>query len=270
MSLTKCIKSDLSTVINLSGKYDQFKRLLGDYHLFSRNYHLKNQKSAEKTNSDHRSTGHYHSSSISRPFSSSEKKQIHGNFRNCILVSQSKNIFENLAIEDWLYRYQNFDDDDSKLLLIWYNTPSIVIGRHQNPWQEINLDQCIRSNVALARRNSGGGTVYHDLNNLNICFFTNKKSYNRKRNLELIQRTIKTSFQIDLTINGKEDLVLDKTNEKVSGTASKLAYNKSYHHCTLLIDSDLNDLSKFIRKRSVGFSLELFQNLFQNYFRIFY
>lgn len=78
----------------------------------------------------------------------------------------------------------------------------------------MNLDECRRSDVNLARRNSGGGTVYHDLNNLNICFFTNKKNYNRKRNLEFIRDAIKNDFQINLNINKKEDLVLD-TGEKV-------------------------------------------------------
>lgn len=182
---------------------------------------------------------------------SSEDSVAHrpiGDFNNCVLVSSSKNIFENLAIEDWLYRHQNFDNN--QLLLLWRNAPCVVIGRHQNPWQEINIAQCTKSGVSVARRNSGGGTVYHDLNNLNICFFASKRAYNRKQNLELIRNTIQASFQIDLNINTKEDLILDQ--KKVSGTASKLAYNKSYHHCTLLVSSDLNNLSKFIRKGSVS------------------
>lgn len=206
------------------------------------------------------------SSKLHRFFSSKSKEnKIQGNFRNCVLVSKSNDIFENLAIEDWLYKYQDFENNE--LLLIWYNRPSIVIGRHQNPWQEVNLDKCLKSNVSLARRNSGGGTVFHDEKNLNICFFTSKKAYNRRRNLEYVQSTVKTSFGIDLKINAKEDLVLDRTGEKVSGTASKLAYNKSYHHCTLLIDTNLNDLSKFIRKKSVSFPARTFLELFYNFLR---
>lgn len=186
--------------------------------------------------------------SAHRPIKKLIEKPI-GDFDNCVIVSRSRNIFENLAIEDWLYRHQNFDN--TQLLLLWRNAPCVVIGRHQNPWQEIQLAQCRLSNVAVARRNSGGGTVYHDLNNLNICFFASKRAYNRKQNLELIRHTIRKHFQIDLNINPKEDLLLDE--KKVSGTASKLAYNKSYHHCTLLVRSDLNNLSKFIRKGSVSF-----------------
>lgn len=63
---------------------------------------------------------------IFKQFSSSKKETVKGNFRNCILLSQSNCIFENLAIEDWLYRHQEFDDNN--LLLLWFNKPSIVIG----------------------------------------------------------------------------------------------------------------------------------------------
>lgn len=197
----------------------------------------------------------HHQFLFNKYFSSKDNQKIKSNFKNCILISKSNSIFENLAIEDFLYRYQDFNNDNH-LLLIWFNRPSIVIGRHQNPWQEIKLKECLQSNIDIARRNSGGGTVYHDLNNLNISFFTNKLKYNRKKNLEFIKNTIKSDFKINLNINKKEDLIFDKTEEKVSGTASKLAFDKSYHHCTLLIDSNLTELSKYIRKGSVNFYLK--------------
>lgn len=43
------------------------------------------------------------------------------------------------------------------------NTPSVVIGRHQNPWLEVDVQYLEEKGINLVRRYSGGGAVYHDL-----------------------------------------------------------------------------------------------------------
>ena len=58
---------------------------------------------------------------------------------NC-LISQSTDIFENLAFEDWIY--SNLTFEYSGLLLFWRNNKCVVIGRHQNPWAECNVEAC--------------------------------------------------------------------------------------------------------------------------------
>jgi len=167
-----------------------------------------------------------------------------------VLFSKSNNIFVNLSLEDWIYR--NIDLNNKKILLLWANKPSIVIGRHQNPWRECHLRRCTDHNVEVVRRNSGGGTVYHDLNNLNISFLSSKKLYNRKNNLVIIRDVLQKKFGIQSEITKREDLVLKQTGDKISGTASKLGSTNSYHHCTLLIDVDLKHMKLFIRKESVS------------------
>ncbi|KAF7282179.1 hypothetical protein GWI33_003066 [Rhynchophorus ferrugineus] len=162
-------------------------------------------------------------------------------FSKSIYVSKETDIFTNLALEDWFY--SNLDFTNEEVLMLWQNKPCVVIGRHQNPWIECNFAMLpyIAGGTKLARRNSGGGTVYHDLGNLNLTFFTNRKAYNRKRNLELISRSLKSSFKINSEITPREDLCIG--NMKISGTASKLGRNSAYHHCTLLVNTNKNDLS---------------------------
>ena len=74
-----------------------------------------------------------------------------------VWILNNQNIFENLALEDWLYKYEYFQDKN--LLLLWRNKPCVVIGRHQNPWAELDVTKAIQSGIEVARRSSGGGTV---------------------------------------------------------------------------------------------------------------
>lgn len=51
--------------------------------------------------------------------------------KKSVFISQSHDIFTNLALEDWLYR--NSDFTKHHVLMLWANDPCVVVGRHQNP-----------------------------------------------------------------------------------------------------------------------------------------
>uniref|UniRef100_T1HRW8 BPL/LPL catalytic domain-containing protein n=1 Tax=Rhodnius prolixus TaxID=13249 RepID=T1HRW8_RHOPR len=190
------------------------------------------------------------STASSRKFSSTKIMHTINNkeITKSVFISQSHDIFTNLALEDWLYK--NVDFTNHHIMLFWRNDPCVVIGRHQNPWLEANLELLDKSGIELARRNSGGGTVYHDRGNLNITFFAPKDRYNRKKNLELISKTLEKEWNLNPEINKKEDIVLDN-DHKISGTASKLGRPNSYHHCTILVNVDREKL--FIYHRHIYF-----------------
>ncbi|XP_050036621.1 lipoyl amidotransferase LIPT1, mitochondrial [Dermacentor andersoni] len=151
------------------------------------------------------------------------------------LVSTSRCIYRNLALEQWLYENAAFSPGSPGVLLMWWNAPAVVIGRHQNPWVECSLSTAARLGVTLARRNSGGGTVYHDAGNLNCCFMGHKRGYNRKANLQFIADTLKAVWGVQCTINCRDD-VLVQNAFKISGTAAKIGHQKAYHHCTVLVN----------------------------------
>ncbi len=54
----------------------------------------------------------------------------------------------NLAIEEALLRREN---DHNSYLLIYINSPSVVIGRHQNIYEEVNLKYCHNNNIPVLR-----------------------------------------------------------------------------------------------------------------------
>ncbi|XP_053206940.1 lipoyltransferase 1, mitochondrial-like [Panonychus citri] len=167
-------------------------------------------------------------------------------FSSSVIISTNDNIYQNLALEDWLYTgYGKLKQSTNWYhLLLWFNQPCVVIGRHQNPWNEIHVNQCSKLNLPIARRNSGGGTVVHDLGNLNLCFLSDKKSYNRQQNNQLIIRTLDKYYGIKCEISSRENLITSNGGFKVSGTASKLSSTSAYHHCTLMVNVDLSLMVK--------------------------
>lgn len=159
-----------------------------------------------------------------------------------VAVSNSTSVFENLALEDYVYENFLFDDNE-RMLFIWRNDPCVVIGRHQNPWIEVNFNFLQERGITLCRRNSGGGSVFHDLGNINLTFFTNKNIHDRKENLDFIIKSLKEGYSLSVSRNKKDDILLHK-KYKVSGTAAKLGAKNAYHHCTLLCKTDLDTLKE--------------------------
>lgn len=169
--------------------------------------------------------------------------------KKSVFISQSTNVFVNLALEHWLYR--NFDFSKHHVLLLWRNDPCVVFGRHQNPWHECNVHAAEKADIALARRNSGGGTVYHDNGNLNLTFFTPRERYNRKYNLNIITNALFRQWGLKSVINERDDILING-DCKISGTAAKLGKPNAYHHCTLLVNVNKANLSSILERKENG------------------
>ena len=54
--------------------------------------------------------------------------------------------------------------------MLWQSVPSVVIGKHQRLRSEVDKEWAKQHRIAIARRFSGGGAVYHDLGNVNFTF----------------------------------------------------------------------------------------------------
>lgn len=167
-----------------------------------------------------------------------------------ILKSSSTDIFQNLALEDWIH--DRVDLQSRSILLLWRNAPAVVIGRHQNPWQECNVKLLRQTGIPVARRRSGGGTVYHDLGNINMTFFTSKKKYDRLRNLGVVTGALKElRSNLDVCATERFDIILNGCY-KISGTAARLGRTAAYHHCTLLCSADRSVLSSVLKSSCTG------------------
>ena len=99
-----------------------------------------------------------------------------------ILRSALTNPWFNLATEDWIFQAL---DANSHTLFLWRNSETVVIGRSQNPWVECKIDKMEADEVFLARRQSGGGAVSHDLATPISPFYRPKTATTKKRTLPL-------------------------------------------------------------------------------------
>jgi len=161
-----------------------------------------------------------------------------------MLCINLKNIdpFYCLATEEYLLK--NFDDD---IFMLWQSDKTVVVGKHQNAMAEINYPFVRDNNITVARRISGGGTVYHDSGNVNFAFIKNVKSpaeISFKQFTEPVREAL-SELDIEATTSGRNDLMIKGL--KISGNAEHVYKNRVLHHGTLLFNSDLENLGKSIK-----------------------
>lgn len=161
---------------------------------------------------------------------------------SAIIISPIKDAYYNLAIER-LFISANFN---FPIMFLWQSQNAVVIGAHQNPFAECNLQKMEQDGVQLTRRATGGGAVYHDEGNLNFCFIQPKKNANKNANFQIVLSALK-SLSISAQLNGRNDVTVN--GFKVSGSAYYDGSNVSLHHGTLLISSNLNALATYLTPR---------------------
>jgi lipoate-protein ligase A len=138
-------------------------------------------------------------------------------------------------------------------MMIWRSEKAVVCGKHQNVCAEANFRFCKENQIDIARRLSGGGTVFHDLGNINFTFIKNlnegiEKAINYKQFLEPVRQVL-LDLGIPTTYSHRDDLLLNGL--KISGNAQHI-YQKGMrllHHGTLLYNSDLKSLNQSIRSK---------------------
>ncbi len=157
-----------------------------------------------------------------------------------IIESQSLEVYRNLAIEEYLMDQVS---DSGPVLFLWQSECAVVMGKNQNPWKECRLDRMEADGIPLARRISGGGTVYHDAGNLNYCIIVDRMTYREEQAYELVFDALKT-FGIQAEKTGKSNLSVE--GRKFSGNAFAFRKGRALHHGTLLLDTDLQRLNRYL------------------------
>jgi lipoate---protein ligase len=149
----------------------------------------------------------------------------------------SNNPYVNLATEE--YFLKNATDE---FFIIWVSQPAVIVGKHQNALAEINYRYVLENDIMVARRISGGGTVVHDLQNLNFCFIANGVLDFKQALFPIINYL--QSLGLNAYMGDKNEIKVG--DFKVSGNSAHVYKNRVMHHGTLLFNSDLTRLKKAI------------------------
>lgn len=148
--------------------------------------------------------------------------------------------YRNLAREKYLTETVK---DGECILYLWQNRHTVVIGRNQNAWQECRTTELTRCGGHLARRLSGGGAVYHDLGNLCFTFCVRTQDYHLCRQQSVIVEACRL-LGIPAEISGRNDVLTD--GRKFSGNSFYSHNGCSFHNGTLLLNVDMEHLSKYL------------------------
>jgi len=168
------------------------------------------------------------------------------------LIDQNNNTKPsiNLALEEYLLRQLDINHD---YFLLYVNEPCIVIGRHQNIFEEVNYPLLRMRGIPVFRRISGGGTVYHDPGNINFSFITRYQKF-KFNNYRLFNTPILQALQslgLPAELNGRNDILINQ--KKISGNAQFTTHDRMVSHGTLLFSSQLDNIGTLLHASTAGY-----------------
>jgi lipoate-protein ligase A len=166
-----------------------------------------------------------------------------------IIYNPSIDPYFNLAAEEYFMRRAEED-----IFMLWRNDRSVIIGRNQNAYAEVNVEEAENRRVKIARRLTGGGAVFHDKGNVNFSFISPQskdKSVPMADFADFVAPVIKAlaSFGTDAAPGGRNDILCD--GAKISGCAACSlglpgGRSATLRHGTLLFSADISEMANVL------------------------
>lgn len=156
------------------------------------------------------------------------------------LRNDSTDPYFNMAFDEYALECLTLDEP---LFFLWQNSPAVIVGLNQNVYAEVDMDYLHGHDIALVRRVTGGGAVYHDLGNLNYTIVGRSADLHRDYPgyTQLVQQAL-LSLGVDAVLSGRNDILVD--GRKVSGFAKRVYKDRLMVHGTLMYDVDLSVLER--------------------------
>src|SRR5208337_2374968 len=147
-------------------------------------------------------------------------------------------VYRNLALEEALITSEQ--PAETPKIRIWFNPPAIIAGRFQDIRLEADTTLCERKSITIARRFTGGGTVYHDQGNLNITTVTWEPIIDlqniQRRNIAIINEAL-LRMGVKSAIANSNSISVE--GKKISGASLAVKRHFVLWHASLLVSTDL-------------------------------
>lgn len=152
--------------------------------------------------------------------------------------NQSRDGAYNHALEEYLIKNLK-----RELFMIWQNDNTVLLGRNQNPYKEVNWDYMKEIDAKLVRRPSGGGCIYTDKNIVQYTIITKKEEDSLRKFTEpvvnyLNEKGVKAEF------TGRNDIIVD--GRKISGNAQYKDRELMIHHGSIIYQDSSIDIGKLL------------------------
>lgn len=154
----------------------------------------------------------------------------------------------NHAIEEYLLK----ETSDSHFML-WRNRPTILLGKNQDAFAELNFEYVENNDIDIVRRLSGGGTVFCDLGNMQYSLITDIGKGDQNSFIKFSKPVVEAlkSLGLKAEFTGRNDILIE--GKKISGNAQYKYKNRIIHHGTILFDVNMDMLAGSINSRPVKF-----------------
>ena len=154
------------------------------------------------------------------------------------LESDSLNAHWNLALEYYLATEKKIGDT---IVYLWRTSPTVVIGKFQNALEELDRQYTEEKGIRIARRMSGGGTIYNDEGGLMFTYIVPeiKPEIDFRSFINPVIAAL-GEMGVSAEASGRNDILVD--GKKVSGNAQYKIDGMTVHHGTLMFDVDIGEV----------------------------
>ncbi len=156
------------------------------------------------------------------------------------IVTQSVNPFYNISLEA---RLLDVCDENTVYLYLWRNDKTVVVGKNQNAFKECKVSLLESEGGHLIRRLTGGGAVFHDVNNLNFTFVAHADNYDLKKQ-QTVLLTAAQKLGIKAEISGRNEILAD--GRKFPGNSFLTKGQLRMHNGTILINTNHDEMAKYL------------------------
>jgi lipoyltransferase/lipoate-protein ligase len=173
-----------------------------------------------------------------------------------LIPLETHNAFMNMAIDEAILTARVANRVPNTLRLYRWQPSAVSIGKNQNPQEELYLDNCRKMGIDIARRISGGGTVFHSATG-EVTYSITAKTANVGKDIPAVYQRIYEAITDALRLLGiaadyntgstKNCPNLTVNGKKISGSAQTIRKGTVLQHGTLLLNIDLPKMFQLLR-----------------------
>jgi lipoate-protein ligase A len=177
-----------------------------------------------------------------------------------LIPLETHNAFMNMAIDEAILQSRIENLIPNTLRLYQWQPSAVSIGKNQNPNDTTYVENCQKLGVDIVRRNSGGGTVFHDQTG-ELTYSATAQARDLGKDIPAVYTCIYSAVTDALRLLGipadfssgdqKNCPNLTVNARKISGSAQTVKRNIVQQHGTLLLNVNLPLMFQLLRVNGI-------------------